>query len=117
MTESARARAALDACARLPEAQLSFPFGEETHVFKVGGRMFAAATPDVHPARITLKCDPDHGAALARSHPEITPGYHMNKRHWITAEAGPGLDETLVQALVTRSYRLVADNLPKSRRP
>jgi predicted DNA-binding protein (MmcQ/YjbR family) len=117
MTESALARTALDACARLPEAQLTFPFGVETHVFKVGGRMFAAAAPDGEPASITLKCDPDHGAALARKHPEISPGYHMNKRHWITLELRATVPPRLVEDLVANSYDLVVAGLPARLRP
>jgi predicted DNA-binding protein (MmcQ/YjbR family) len=36
---------------------------------------------------------------------EITPGYHMNKKHWITLQGGNTLDETLVKKLVTYGRR------------
>jgi predicted DNA-binding protein (MmcQ/YjbR family) len=41
----------------------------------------------------------------------------MNKRHWITLEAGADVDETLVEELVTDSYLLVVSHLPKAQQP
>ncbi|NKF31127.1 MmcQ/YjbR family DNA-binding protein, partial [Pseudomonas sp. BGM005] len=43
--------------------------------------------------------------------------YHMNKRHWITLLPGPSLEDELVAELITESYRLVVEKLPKARRP
>ncbi|QBI56217.1 MmcQ/YjbR family DNA-binding protein [Streptomonospora litoralis] len=48
---------------------------------------------------------------------DITAGYHMNKRHWITLAPGDSVDTKLVEELVTESYRLVLATLPRSRRP
>ena len=36
---------------------------------------------------------------------------------WVSAAAGPGIDEALVRRLVTDSYGLVVGKLPKSARP
>ncbi len=66
---------------------------------------------------VILKADPVDAAALREQYADITPGYHMNKKHWITLEGGNTLDETLVRELVTDSYRLVVGRLPKSRQP
>ncbi len=68
-----------------------------------------------HPV-VILKADPDDAAALRERHTDITPGYHMNKRHWITVEGGGAVDEKLVKELVIDSYRLVVGGLPKSGR-
>ena len=38
---SAERTAALDACARQPGAELTYPFGEQAAVFKVAGKIFA----------------------------------------------------------------------------
>jgi len=94
-------------CARLPTAELCHPFGESTAVFKVAGKMFAAVSLDDQPGRITLKCDPGYGAALADQYQEITPGYHMSKRHWITVTLSPSLAPDLVEDLLAESYELV----------
>lgn len=63
-----------------------------------------------------LKCGPGEAEALRANHAEITPGYHMNKKHWITIAPGDSIDKKLVRELVTESYRLVVENLPQSRR-
>jgi hypothetical protein len=61
--------------------------------------------------------DPSEAHALREQYRHITPGYHMNKKHWITLESGEGVDKELVRELVTDSYRLVVAHLPKAQRP
>ncbi len=110
----------LEHCSRLIGAELTFPFGPDLAVFKVGGRifaLFAGAEPAVDPDRVSVKCDPEYAAALRREHAAITPGYHLNKRHWITVEVGAQLPVGLVPDLLVDSYDLVVDGLPPARRP
>lgn len=64
-----------------------------------------------------LKADPGEAAALREQYSHITPGYHMNKNHWITLESGEGVDKELVRELVIDSYRLVVAHLPGAERP
>ena len=33
---------------------------------------------------VTLKAEPADAKILCEAYPQITPGYHMNKRNWIT---------------------------------
>lgn len=66
---------------------------------------------------VIVKADPSDAAALREAYADITAGYHMNKRHWITLAPGDSIDAKLVEELVTESYRLVLDTLPRSRRP
>lgn len=73
---------AIDHFLSKPGAEESTPFGPDVLVYKVAGKMFALAVPDDFPARINLKCDPERALALRDEHEAITPGYHMNKRHW-----------------------------------
>jgi len=95
----------------------STPFGEDVLVFKVAGKIFALAPLDEVPATANLKCDPDLALELRDRYEQVRPGYHMNKKHWITLEGGEGVDEKLVEELVTDSYRLVVAHLPKAERP
>lgn len=101
----------------LPAVEETQPFGEQSVVHKVVGRMFVLTTTLRGVPIVNLKCAPPHGAALVRDHAEITPGWHMDKRHWITLAPGDGLDETMVEDLVANSYDLVVAGLPRSRRP
>ncbi|MBW4078047.1 MAG: MmcQ/YjbR family DNA-binding protein [Acidobacteria bacterium] len=94
-------------CGALAGAELTHPFGVDTAVFKVGGRVFAILTPHEEPPRVTLKCDPDYAILLAQQFDEIVPGYHMNKRHWITVTLSPTTSADLVDELIGVSYDLV----------
>ncbi|ONI88908.1 cytoplasmic protein [Saccharothrix sp. ALI-22-I] len=112
LQETARARAE-----SLPAAGLEHPFGPDWEVFKVQGKVFMLMTEVPGRPVVILKSDPGDAEALRTSYPDITPGYHMNKKHWITLAPGDSIDEKLVEDLVTDSYRLVVGTLPRSRRP
>ena len=75
-----------DVCLNLPGATESFPFGPETPVFKAAnGKVFAIMSEPGDPSpTVTLKAAPEDGLAVRADHPTITPGYHMNKKHWLT---------------------------------
>jgi predicted DNA-binding protein (MmcQ/YjbR family) len=104
-------------CEGLPGAELTFPFGEETAVYKVGGKMFALVSLDGEPGSVTLKCDPDEAISLREAHRAISPGYYMNKRHWVTIALGGDVPLELELDLVTDSYALVVASLPARARP
>jgi predicted DNA-binding protein (MmcQ/YjbR family) len=105
---SAERDAAQASCARQAAARLEHPFGPQAAVYKVAGKVFAVVGLEGSPAQLTLKCDPEHGEALRREHPAITPGYHMNKRHWITVALDGSLPRTMIGELIEDSYDLVA---------
>ncbi|XKK38919.1 MmcQ/YjbR family DNA-binding protein [Nocardiopsis sp. ARC36] len=98
-------------------AGLEHPFGPDWEVFKVRGKVFMLMTEVPGKPVVILKSDPGEAEALRETHADITPGYHMNKRHWITLAPGDSIDEDLVRELVSESYRLVVGNLPRSHRP
>ena len=95
----------------LPAAVEEYPFGPQAAVFKVGGKMFALVPTDEE--SVTLKVDPDDGVALRSQFPAVKPGYHMNKRHWITIDLGPEGQDVPVEDLVEESYLLVVAGLTK----
>lgn len=93
-----------------------FPFDEETLVFKVGGKIYLLVNltkwEQGNPA-INLKCDPDRAEELRAAYNEITPGYHMSKKHWNTLQLNGSLSWSLIQELIDHSYELVFTNLTK----
>jgi predicted DNA-binding protein (MmcQ/YjbR family) len=101
------------ACLELNGTEETFPFNPETSVFKVGGKMFAASSLDAQPLRINLKCDPDLAVRLRAEHPAITPGWHMNKRHWNTVVLDGSLPDSLIRELIEDSYDLILAQLPR----
>lgn len=101
----------------LPSTTVGTPFGPDWDVWKVRGKVFMLQTEVTGVAMVTLKADPSDGIALREMSPDISRGYHMNKRHWISLTPGPSLDEELVRELVTESYLLVVEKLPRAQRP
>ncbi len=102
-------------CLEFNDASETFPFGPETSVFKVAGKLFALSALEGEPLTVNLKCEPDLAVQLRAEHPGIVPGWHMNKRHWNTVTV-PGLPDRLVRELIEDSYDLVVAGLPKAER-
>jgi predicted DNA-binding protein (MmcQ/YjbR family) len=112
----------LQKCAReradeLPGSGLEHPFGPDWDVYKVRDRVFMLMTDVTGEPIVNLKADPEDAKALRSTHDDITPGFHMNKKHWITLRPGGPLSEGLVNELVLESYLLVVEKLPRARRP
>lgn len=103
-------------CMSKPGVTEEFPFGENTLVFKVMGKMFALTNLDGDWS-LNLKCDPERAIELREKFPAIQPGYHMNKVHWNTVMMDGSLNKKLILELMDHSYQLVADKIPKSRKP
>ena len=92
----------------------SFPFGEDTLVFKVMGKIFALTGLDRPEATANLKCDPEYALELREEYDgKIIPGYHMNKKHWNTVELESALPEKLIRSLIDHSYDLVVNSLTR----
>ncbi|MEU7277307.1 MmcQ/YjbR family DNA-binding protein [Streptomyces sp. NPDC045431] len=102
-------------CLSFNAAVEDFPFGPDTSVFKVEGKMFALAALDARPLTVNLKCDPEIAVRLRAEHPAIVPGWHMNKRHWNTVTVS-GLPDRLLRELIEDSYDLVVAGLPRATR-
>ncbi|MFH8615554.1 MmcQ/YjbR family DNA-binding protein [Streptomyces sp. NPDC017979] len=102
-------------CLEFNDAVETFPFGPENSVFKVAGKMFALCALDGRPLTVNLKCEPENAVRLRAEYPAITPGYHMNKRHWNTV-AVADLPARLVKELIEDSYDLVVAKLPRAER-
>ena len=102
-------------------AEETFPFNASTSVFKVGGKMFALSALSDEPLAVSVKCDPDYAEELRGAYDAIVPGYHLNKRHWITVTLGGDAGDDLVRLLVAESHALVAPwrraGPPGGRRP
>jgi len=104
-------------CLALPMATETFPFGEETSVFKTSGndKIFAISALGSDSLDVSLKCDPEESIALRSECAAITPGYHLNKKHWITIQLDGSLPDDLVEQLIASSHALVRPRVPRVR--
>ena len=101
-----------DYCLSFHGVTESFPFGEDTLVFKVGGKIFALAGINLFES-FNVKCDPEKAIELRDQYPEVTPGYHMNKRHWNTVSVTGRVPEKELKNWISESYNLVFHSLSK----
>jgi predicted DNA-binding protein (MmcQ/YjbR family) len=100
-------------CMAFAGAEETYPFSPDATVFKVRGKIFAIAHLAAEPPRISLKCEPDLAVHLRADHAAITPGYHLDKRHWNTVVVDGSVPAHLVRDMVEDSYDLVVSALPK----
>lgn len=99
-------------CLSFPGVEETFPFGEDTLVFKVAGKMFALTSLAQDLFSINLKCDPDKATELREQYDGIKPGYHMNKKHWNTVVIDGEIPQSLLIEMIKESYELVVASLP-----
>ncbi|WP_188998633.1 MmcQ/YjbR family DNA-binding protein [Paenibacillus nasutitermitis] len=97
-------------CFTRPGAVKDFPFGKEPMVMKVGGKMFALLSGQA----ISLKCDPVVAENLREQNEAITPGYHLNKKHWNSIRIDGSLSADEIRSMIDHSYDLVFKGLPKA---
>lgn len=103
-------------CEALPHAEQTFPFGETVAVYKVGGKMFALVPMDAAQPNFSVKCDPEEAELLREQYSAVTPGYHLNKRHWNTVVADGSIPEEELESFITASWKLVATSLTRKAR-
>tara|TARA_Y100001949_G_C15757986_1_gene230881 strand:+ start:108 stop:461 length:354 start_codon:yes stop_codon:yes gene_type:complete len=99
-------------CLSKPMVTEEVPFGPDTLVFKVAGKMFALADIEQFES-INLKCDPEIAIQLREQYPDVNPGYHMNKKHWNTVNTSGMVGDELLRQWIDDSYKLVVKGLPK----
>lgn len=102
-------------CLAKPGVTEEFPFGPETLVYKVHGKMFTASGIEEFDF-VNLKCDPERAIELREAHAGIQPGWHMSKKHWNSVYMDGSVPEQLVKELIDHSYDLVKASLPKKQR-
>ena len=91
-----------------------FPFNDTALVFKVAGKMFALLDLSEEQSGISLKCDPELAIELREQHPEVTPAWHFNKKHWNSVWLRGSVTDRLLMEWIDHSYGLVVESLPKS---
>ena len=102
-----------DYCLAKKGATESFPFDEDTLVFKVGGKMFLLLSISSNPVEFNVKCEPEKAIELREKHSSITPGFHMSKSHWNLVRCDGSISRKLILEMIDNSYTLIVNSLPK----
>ena len=93
-------------CLSLPDVEETLPFDDTTLVYKVGGRMFAMVSLE-RPDHFAVKCDPERAIILRDRYPQVTAGWHLNKRHWNDVRFEGWLGDEALRGEIRHSYMLV----------
>ncbi|HBC79847.1 MAG TPA: MmcQ-like protein [Bacteroidales bacterium] len=96
-----------DYCISKKNVTESFPFGDDTLVFKTGGRIFALVNLEGD-LSINLKCNPALAIELRERYSSVLPGYHMNKKHWNTVYVDGTVPDKDLFSWIDHSYDLVS---------
>ena len=100
----------------LPFATERCPFGPDTLALEIGGKMFCLIDLSGEWQFYNLKVDPDYSIELQDRYPEVRPGYHMNKRHWISIDYQNSIPLRIEKELIRHAYQQTAKGLTKKLR-
>ncbi len=90
----------------------SFPFDEETLVFKVMNKMFLLTNINKE-LSMNVKCDPERAIELREQYSSVLPGWHMNKKHWNTVDIDGSISDYQLKEWIDHSYDLIVASLTK----
>ena len=102
-----------DYCLSLPDVEETLPFGPDTLVYKIGGKVFLLTGLDSEEFRFNVKCDPDLAIELRDQYDCMLPGWHMNKKHWNTVVVDGSVSDKQLREWIDHSYQLVAPKKKK----
>ncbi|WP_316977551.1 MmcQ/YjbR family DNA-binding protein [Shumkonia mesophila] len=103
-------------CRSLPATTTVVQWGG-SHVWKVGGKVFAIGGWNDDEARITFKVS-DISYEVLREQPGLRPAPYLASRglKWIQHFAKPGLSDDELRDYLGESHAIVAAGLPKAKR-
>jgi predicted DNA-binding protein (MmcQ/YjbR family) len=102
-----------DYCLSKKSVEETTPFGPDTLVYKVGGKLFMLFGLDNEPLRFNVKCEPEKALELREEFSCVQPGYHMNKKHWNTIVVDGTVSKKQLMQWIDDSYELVINSLSK----
>ena len=109
-------------CLSLPGAHDDFPFGKASSdydrnllVFYVADKWFCFVNAEAFDF-CTLRCAPEEIGALRERYEGVGPGWHMDKRHWISVRFDSDVPDGVLLEMVRKSYELAEAKLTKRQR-
>ncbi len=103
-------------CSSKPVVSSDFPFDDEVMVFRICGKIFALINIKTADNSISLKCNPELAVLLREEYNGITPGYHLNKKHWNSIDCNSEISEEKIKELIDHSYTVTTKGLTKKQR-
>jgi predicted DNA-binding protein (MmcQ/YjbR family) len=101
-------------CLSFPGATEQIQWGNDL-LFKVGGKMFAAAPLNPAPVCLSFKASPENFVELTERI-GIIPAPYLARAQWVALESRDALRLEELARLLRESYDLIAAKLPKKTR-
>lgn len=100
-----------------PGAELERKESWNALLYRVHGKIFAFLLYHSNgELLVNVKCDPFISIEFRESCPDVRPGWHMNKLHWLSMHLDGEVPRELAEELLDISYDLVVTGLPRKLR-
>ena len=95
---------------KMPFTNVPDKYSRDVLCFYVGSKWFCFVNIEVFDF-CCIKCDPNESGELQARYSGITPGWHMNKKYWITILLDGTVSEAKILDFLDMSYDLIDGNL------
>lgn len=99
----------------MPFEKATSEYDRNLLVFYIADKWFCFVNVDVFDF-CNIKCNSEQIEELQDIYEGIKPGYHMNKKHWISVYFNEDVPDKTIKELVKQSYDLVVASLSKKER-
>lgn len=96
----------------LPFVTERLPYGPDCLAFEIGGKQFCLLLLSSKGNFYNLKVDPAYSLQLQDRYSGIRPGFHMNKKHWISVDFCGDVPDALQYELIEHAYHRTIQGLP-----
>ncbi len=103
----------IDCGMAFPHVTMRSPYGPDTLVLEIGGKQFCLLDLSGEWEFYNIKVDPDYSVELRDSYGSVRPGYHMNKKHWVSVDFRGDVPDSLHRSLLRHAYDVTMRGLPK----
>lgn len=100
----------------LPHVTERQPYGPDCLVLEIGGKQFCLLDLTGKWQFFNLKVNPEYSLELQARFMSVRPGFHMNKKHWISVEFTGDVPDSLQRELIVHAYWQTAKGLTKKMR-
>ena len=98
-------------CLAFPNTTEQIQWGSDL-LFKVHGKMFAAAPTEPAPVCLSFKCSDESFAELIER-PDIIPAPYLARAKWVALETRDAIGREELASLLRASYEMVLAKLPR----
>lgn len=105
---------AVNACLIFPDAYEDYPFHDENWTVmrhKTNKKSFAMIYMREGKIWINVKAEPLRGDFWKDAYMAVVPGYHCNKRHWLSIILDGSMTDEAIMTLIRDSYELTQNRI------